>query len=387
MKQRILGCALTTLVVATAGCSSMGSMVDKVNPFSGSARKIPELPALASTSAELRTGWQTSVGASGEYVFTPAVVERSVYSAARDGSLTRIDDGQTVWRINVDQVISGGVGSDGKLVAVGTPKGDVLVFDAANGNALWKANIKSEVLAAPTIGDGMVIVRGGDSRIFGLEAANGKRRWIYQRPTPPLLLRSHVGVTLASHTVVAGFPGGKLVAIGTTNGAALWEATVAVPRGATELERVADITSIPVAQGRDVCAVAYQGRVACFEMSSGTLIWARDISSSAGLDMDNKYVYVTDDKGVVQAFDRSNGASIWKQDKLQQRGLTRPVAIGSFIAVADSQGVAHLLWRDDGGLAARYSGDSSAVVADLQRVSNGFVMQNLNGGIYSLTVK
>jgi hypothetical protein len=43
----------------------------------------------------------------------------------------------------------------------------------------------------------------------------------------------------------AGFPGGKLVALDATNGAQLWETTVALPRGATELERVADVMGNP----------------------------------------------------------------------------------------------------------------------------------------------
>ena len=40
---------------------------------------------------------------------------------------------------------------------------------------------------------------------------------------------------------------------------------MALPRGATELERVADVMGNPVVDERQVCAVAYQGRVACFD--------------------------------------------------------------------------------------------------------------------------
>jgi len=48
--------------------------------------------------------------------------------------------------------------------------------------------------------------------------------------------------------------------------------------------------------GREICAVAYQGRVACFETTTGNLIWARDISSIAGMAMDQRNVYISDDK-------------------------------------------------------------------------------------------
>ena len=57
-----------------------------------------------------------------------------------------------------------------------------------------------------------------------------------------------------------------------------WDGTVANPKGSTELERIADVTSMPLALDKDVCAIAYQGRVACFDMARGTLSWSRDIS-------------------------------------------------------------------------------------------------------------
>ncbi|MBI3525063.1 MAG: outer membrane protein assembly factor BamB [Betaproteobacteria bacterium] len=376
------------IVVLVGGCST----IEKLNPFSSSdpKQKPAELVAFTPT-LELRSAWQASVGGSGEYVLTPAVVGDSVYAAAQDGTLARYDDGRQVWRIAAGQAVSGGVGSDGKLVVVGTPKGEVLAFDAATGKPAWKASVSSEVLAAPVVGDGMVAVRSGDSRIFAFEAADGKRRWVYQRSTPALSLRSNVGVIITGHAVLAGFPGGKLVAVSTANGVALWEGTVAIPKGSTELERIVDITSAPVVEGREVCAVAYQGRVACFDTGSGNLLWSREISSSAGLDMDAKGVYVSDENGVLQAFDRSNGASLWKQDKLLRRQLSRPLVLGSplsgYLAVADYQGIVHLLRRDDGSFAARIASDGSAVSADPLSIKNGLVIQTRNGGIYALTSK
>lgn len=372
---------LLGLLAALTACSSL-------NPFASEPKNKPaELTAISPT-AELHVSWQAGIGASGQHILTPAVIGNSVYAAAEDGTLARFDNGVQVWRVAVGQSVSGGVGSDGKLVVVGTPKGDVLAFDAATGKEAWKARVSSEVLAAPTLGgDGLVAVRSGDSRIFAFDAANGKRRWVFQRTTPPLSLRSQVGVVLAGRSLLAGFPGGKLVAVSTLNGAALWEATVALPKGSTELERVADITSVPVYYGNTVCAVAYQGRVACFEIGSGNPLWSREVSSSAGLDIDQKGVYVSDEKGVVQAFDRSSGASLWKQDKLAMRNLSKPLAIGNHVVVADYQGVVHLLRREDGSFAARFNSDGSAVAADPQPYNDGFLIQTHSGNLYALTVK
>jgi outer membrane protein assembly factor BamB len=378
--------------LALSACSTVTSTIDTLNPFSKSAPKIKpaELTAIQ-PSAELKSVWQYSIGSGGEFVFTPAVVGESIYVAARDGTLARLDGGRQVWRTSVGQVISGGVGADDKLVVVGTPKGEVLAFHVADGKPAWQTRTSSEILSAPAVSRNLVAVRSGDARIFGFDAADGKRRWVYQRTTPALALRSNVGVTMTDRAIYAGFPGGKLVAVALNNGAALWEATVALPRGATELERIADVASDPVVVGSTVCAVAYQGRVACFDATKGNQQWARDVSSIAGLDIGDRYLYVSDEKGAVHAFDRNSGASIWKQDKLLMRSLTRPLAVGrplgSLVAVADFAGVVHLLSAEDGAFAARLTTDGSAIVAVPQRLGDTFLVQTKNGALHALSAK
>lgn len=383
MRRRLVFAAA---LLVLSGCSAL----DALNPFSGSSKaKLAELESIE-PSAELRLDWQGSVGRSGEYVFVPAVLGSSAYAAARDGSIARYDFDESgarqAWRINAGQPLSGGVGSDGKLVLVGTPKGEVLAFDS-DGAPLWKARVSSEVRTAPIPAEGAVVVRSGDNRVYALDPADGKRRWMYQRATPPLLLRGASGVRVAENAVLTGFPGGKLVAISVSNGAALWEGTVALPKGATELERVADVVSTPSVLGRNVCAVAYQGRIACFDLGSGNGLWAKELSSSVGLDIDSRYVFVTDDKGAVNAFDRATGASVWKQAKLANRGVGRPLVVGSHVAVADGRGVVHLLRREDGAFAARAATDGSAIVADLQPTPRGLLAQTTNGGLYAMSVQ
>lgn len=385
------GALACVALLGASGCSTISSTVDKLNPFSSSAPKIkPAELAAIKPSAEMKSLWQASVGNSGEFVFTPAVVGNSVYVAAKDGTLARFDGGRQVWRISAGQTISGGVGASDKLVVVGTAKGVVLAFHAADGRPAWQARASSEILAAPAVSGDLVAVRSGDARIFGFEVASGLRRWVYQRSTPALALRSPAGVTLTETALYAGFPGGKLVAVALNNGAALWEATVALPRGVTELERIADVASDPVVEGRSVCAVAYQGRAACFDTNNGNLQWARDVSSINGLDIGSRALYVSDEKGAVHAFDRSSGASLWKQDKLFMRGVSRPLAVGSRVVIADFQGVVHLLSAEDGAFAARLTTDGSAIAAAPRRLSSlddSFVVQTKSGAVHALTIK
>ena len=375
--RKFLSVALLSSVLA--GCSTL----EDLNPFADSGPKMAELQPISTTLAA-RVVWQQSVGKSGVYSFTPAVLGSTIYAASSDGDLIRIDDGKQTWKISAEQPLSGGVGADDSMVVVGSPKGDLLAFSSSDGKLLWKSKTSSEILSPPVLGGGMVIVRSGDNRLAAYDMADGKRKWYFQRPMPALSLRVSARPLIDGKYVFAGFPAGKLIAVSTSNGSAAWDGTVALPKGATELDRVADITSAPVISGRSVCAVAFQGRVACFDLGNGNLVWARDMSSAAGLDIDSRFLYVTDDKGAVHALDMASGASIWKQDKLALRKLTAPVARRGYLAVADVQGIVHFLSREDGSFIARLATDGSPVVAPLQKLGNGFLVQTSKGGIYAI---
>ncbi len=372
--------AMVGVAAALSGCS----FFEAINPFSSSSGpKMAELQPIKATGTA-RVVWRQSVGKADLYAFTPAVVGSTVYAAGSDGSLMRIDDGQTVWKINAGQTLSGGVGADERLVVVGTRKGEVLAFAAADGAPAWKARATSEVLAAPALGDGLVVVRSGDNRLAAYDAVDGRRKWIYQRPTPALSLRVISGPRIDGKHVFAGFPGGKLVAVSTSNGAAAWEGAVAIPKGVTELDRVADITSPPVIAGNTICAVAFQGRISCFELGGGSQTWARDLSSAVGLAIDGRYVYVTDDKGAVHALDLASGASLWKQDKLFLRQVSAPIVRRGRVIVADAQGMVHVLSRDDGSFVARLATDGSPVLVPPQALGANLVVQTSRGGIFAI---
>jgi outer membrane protein assembly factor BamB len=290
-------------------------------------------------------------------------------------------------RIEAGQRVSGGAGAGGGIVLLGTAKGEVLAFDR-EGKSLWKAQLTGEVLAPPESQEGTVVARTGDGRIHGLDAVSGRQKWVYQRTNPALSVRTHVGLVIERGAVFAGFPGGRLVGISLANGNVGWEAVVALPRGATELERVADITSLPVIDGPRICAAAFQGRVACFDNSRGSLLWARDVSSIAGLAVDERNLYVTDDKNAVLGLDKTSGSSLWRQDKLAGRNVSAPLSIGRYVAVGDVEGYVHLLSRDDGSFAARIATDGSAIGAPPVALSStSFLVQTRNGGVFAITIQ
>ena len=369
--------ALSAALLAVGGCGSSGPVVTPA--------ELVDFKPLAS----LKVLWQGSVASAGRNTYFPRVSGSVVYAVGADGAVTGFDvsSGASQLQIDAGERVTGGVGVGGGLVLLGTRKGEVLAFETT-GKALWKAQLSSEVLAQPAAEDGIVVVRTADGRIHGLDAATGKSRWLYQQRMPSLSVRSSAGVVLERGGVFAGFPGGRLVALALPNGNIGWEGIVALPRGATELERVADITSLPAIDFPRICAVAFQGRVACFDVQRGALLWARDASSIAGVALDARYLYYTDDRSAVLALDKTNGASVWRQDKLTDRSVSAPLALGRYVVVGDFQGYVHLLSVEDGSFAARIATDGKAISAPPIALSpSSFLVQTRDGGVFAITIQ
>lgn len=374
-------------VLLLQGCETVSNTYDG---WFGSAskQKAAELVQFQAR-ATARIVWQGNVGNSQRSAFYPALGGNTVYAAGASGQIAGFNtsSGAQQARFDAGSPLSGGIGYGAGLVLAGTARGEVLAFEPS-GKPAWKTQLTGEVLSPPNGADGVIVVRTGDGRIYGLNAADGKQRWVYQRALPTLAVRSFAGIAVDRGAVFAGFPGGRLVAIALANGNVGWESVVALPKGATELERVTDVTSLPVVDGSQVCAVAFQGRVACFDVIRGETLWARDVSSIAGMGLDPRNAYITDDRSAVLALDRRNGASVWKQDKLSGRWATAPLALGRYVIVGDFEGYVHVLSRDDGAFVARIATDGSAIqVPPVALDLSTFLVQTRNGGVFAISVQ
>lgn len=359
--------------------------------FSKEPKNLPAALVDFKPTLSIKPIWSAEVGASDDYIFNPAYVGNSIFAASADGTIVRLDSttGQQIWRIKTDTPLTAGIGignsTDSSTLAVVGDKGLLFAYDL-DGKLRWKAQLSSEVLSTPAVGGGLVVVRSMDNHIAAYDSLTGERRWVVERTLPPLVLRSTAGSVIAGNNVFIGLPGGKLIAISLANGSVRWEATVGEPRGGTELERVADVSGIPVVTGSEVCAAAYQGKVSCFDIKTGVMRWGKALSTSKGIDADARFVFAVDDKGGVYAFSRSAGLNAWKNDKLAYRKLSTPVSFGRAVAVADLGGYVHFLSREDGSFLARSITDGSAVVANPLVAGANVIFQTKAGKIVAFAI-
>lgn len=339
-------------------------------------------------AARIEIRWNADIGNAGKSVLSPAVTREAVFAANAKGKVVRLDrnTGKEIWRVDSGFAITGGVGAGEGMVLVGGEKGELAAFDEENGRFKWQVRVSSDVLSAPKVADGVVVVRTGNQRITGLSAKDGARLWLYERATPTLIVRSHAGTVIRNGLVYAGFAAGKLAAINLKNGIVVWESSVSQPRGNTELERISDITSLPVVDEDQVCAVAFQGRLACFDAVQGGALWTRDVASDKGLALSGKTLYVTDSESNLMALDKNSGTTLWKNNQLLLRKVTVAYPLDDYLLLGDFEGYLHVLKNDDGSFVARTKTDGSAIQVAPVTLGNGALIQTSDGELYSVAI-
>ncbi len=371
-----IGVVLLTAMLA--GCSSL-------NPFSAKPRNQPAPLVDFKPSMATRTLWTASIGSSGDYRLAPAYVDGTLYAASAAGELAAFEarTGKQIWRIRLDTGITAGVGADGNTVVVAGADGAVIAFDAATGVKRWKAQTATEILSSPAVGNGTVVVRSMDNQIAAFDAETGVRRWFVQRTAPALTARTTPGIVVSDGLAFVALPTGRLLALSVITGAPRWEAAIAEPRGATELERVSDLAGMPALLGRDICAAAFQGRVACVDAGNGTVRWAREFSAEVGPAIDQRFVFAADERGNLSAYARESGSSLWRYTGFAWRGLSAPVSFGRAVVVGDRQGYLHFLSREEGLMLARLD-IGSAVRAAPVVAGTSLVVQTRDGKLLAV---
>ncbi len=381
MKARV---CLLIAAVAIGGCGASKAFMQEASEWMSEEESLPPLPKL-DPAISIETLWSERVGeGAGEFYLklTPVVNESGVFVVDREGEVERIniENGSTVWNSEIDRLISAGpgLGDDGQLY-LGTTEGEVMALSAEDGEQRWSTRVSSEVLAAPRYSQGVVVVRTGDGKLFGLEAASGKRLWVYDRTEPALTLRGASAPLLSEALVIAGFDSGHLVALNLRTGKLSWDLRVVLPSGRSDLERMVDIDSEPQLYQGVAYIAAYQGKVAAIELESGQTLWTRDLSSYAGMGLGEGEIYLTGSDSAVWALDRFSGDTVWNQKALKGRLSTAPASLGPYLVVGDQEGYLHWLSRSDGKLLAFVQVDESRILAPPVTANGTVIVYSADG--------
>jgi outer membrane protein assembly factor BamB len=373
MRQTLQTLLALALVLSLGACSTVKGWFDSDDD---EANQPAELVDFQET-VKIKKLWSEGVGngqGKGFYKLQPVISGDTIYAASAEGEVKAIDRarGKTLWKVDLETSLSGGVGIYENSLLLGTSEGFVLRLDATSGEQLWSSRLSGEVLAPPQGNGRIVIAQSYDGKLHGLDFDSGEKKWTYDSNVPVLTIRGTSTPILEGNRVFAGFANGRVMAFDAETGAVAWEVRVAISQGRSEIERIVDVDGTMALMGKELYAASYQGSVVSIDVASGRKLWQQDVSSFSGVSQGFGNVYVTDESGTLSAYQRNGQGLRWQQDALAYRELSRPVPVSSYVAVADFEGIVHLVSQVDGEFVGRVKADGKGARADM--LSDGTVL-------------
>ncbi len=363
---------------AAAGCAALALAL-----LAGCGADKPKPKALEQITPKIagRQVWAAKVDG---VAFPLSVVVRdgNFIVASSGGTLLGLEaaTGRQLWSASAGAELSAGVGSDGRFHAVVTTDNKLVVFDGSK--EIWREQLKSRVSTAPLVAGERVFVMGVDRAVHAYDVLDGKRLWSLQRPGEALTLLN-IGVLMAyKDTLIAG-QGPRVAGIDPTRGTVRWEVPLGTPRGANEVERLADLVGPAVRAGSRLCARSFQVAVGCADADSGRLLWSRSTGGINAIGGDDETIFGADASDRIVAWRTANGETLWTNERMLFRGLSAPASVGPTVVFGDFEGYVHFLDRKDGQPLLRLSTDGSAVVGRPALSGNTLLVVTRKGGLFA----
>jgi outer membrane protein assembly factor BamB len=390
---------LLLLCLALAGCAAYDAVSEGVSGISdyflgGEDNSDP--PALLveyTPEIKIEELWQETVGDGADeqsLKLVPAIGFGKILAADRDGLVEARDlsTGRLIWEAETEVHFSAGPGLGAGTVILGSRDAEVVALNSENGEVLWKSQVSSEVLSVPVIAHGTVIVRTTDGAVIALNEKTGAKLWSYEHNAPALSVRGIGAPLIIEDNVIEGYDNGKLMALRLADGKYVWETSIAIPKGRSEVERLVDLDVDPVDVGGVIYIASYNGGAAAVSELDGDVLWRNEaISSYTGLSHDFRYLYLSDPTDDVLQLDQRTGASLWKQKELHQRKLTAPAVYESYVVVGDFEGYVHWLSTSDGRQLGRIKVADSAIDAKPIVVDNTVYIYAKDGTLAALKTR
>ena len=389
--------AICILALGISACSSTDDDEDEEIKVA----ELTEIKALFEPVVK----WDANVGDGvGNYFsrIRPVVAYGKVFSASRDGEAYAFDKntGEQVWYANLGDIdnklgffddkqpalISGGVVAGINKVFFGSENGEVIALDAESGKLSWQGKVKGEVIAAPALDSGKLVVNTASGVMKAFNASNGQDDWQIEQDVPPLSLRGISGPVISGGGVIVGSADGSLSVYLLEQGRQGWTVDIGEATGSTELERVIDVDSTPLVYGENIYSVSSRGNLSAIELRTGRVLWQRQYSSYRDIAISGNSLFLTDVKGHVYAVDRNNGLELWSQLSFTNRGVTGPVPVENYIVVGDFEGYLHWLDQVTGEIIARHQIDSSGIHTTPTVADGVIYSQSRDGDLQAITI-
>ena len=360
-----------------------GMVAGLITGLSGCASDKPKPTALEPLTAKVVVEllWQSRVD-SVEFPLSVGARDDQFAVASTQGKITVMQSksGQTAWSLDLGVPLQAALGFNGKRAAAITRDNDLVVAEL--GRILWRHRLPSKSTTAPVVAGGRVFVMTVNRVVHAFDADSGHKLWTLDKPGDALTLAQAGVVSTFENSLLVG-QGPRLTALDPDTGAVRWEAAIANPRGANEVERLADLVGPSSRSGEIVCARAFQSAVGCVNAKRGQLLWSRNSGGWQSVAGNGSVLVGADASDRITGWKTQTGEALWNQEKLLYRKLSGFVMSPSSVAVGDSEGRVHWLDPVSGELIARAETDGSAIETPPVVMSGVLLVVTRKGGLFA----
>lgn len=306
-----------------------------------------------------------------------------IVAASRNGEVSAFDiGGQSIWKIDLDENITGGVAFNGaaQTAIVTTHSGKVVALDSETGQVRWQQQLSGTVLTPALIHKDRVVLSANDGVLHGLSLQTGQSVWKFSTQVPNISVRGTAEPALLDdNTVLLSTADGRIHALTVDNGIPQWSRRVGISSGASEIDRMNDVDGAPVVDNNQMFAISYSGQLLAIDLASRQVMYVLEVASLRSVAVMGNQLIATSLDGKVLAFDRNQGTLLWESEALMYRQLTNPVAFGRYVAVGDLEGVVHFFDPSTGNIVSRAQADGA--LRTLHVAGNRLLTQSSKGEV------
>lgn len=281
----------------------------------------------------------------------PVSAAGRVFTLDPSGTVTATSlAGGTSWSTSVrptdvdNQATTGGVGTDGARVYVGTAWGDLVVLDADSGAKLWEKKLTEPVRGAPTIANGRVYLVSQNNTVRALSASDGNEVWNFRGVPEMGNLLSSNNPAVAGGVVVVPFTSGEIVALDEKTGQPIWNDSLARASRSFAVSGLSTISASPVISDGIVYATGVGSRTVAVQAKTGQRLWDIAFGSAHTPVVSGNALFLIDLDDNLIAIERKSGDVLWSSKlpvtkaKKKRTHWAGPVLAGGSLWLASNEG-------------------------------------------------
>ncbi len=208
------------------------------------------------------------------------------------------------------EVIRGGLAYfDNKIVLVDA-YGQILLFDAIDGNNIWSKKIEFPILSPPLIYRNQILFISSDNRLFSLSLETGDIEWSFQTVAEAKKSLITASPIAYENTIIAPFSNGELVAFANDTGRPLWSENVSKISLLSNFD-IKDISASPVLSNNTIYSLSTNGKLISTNVINGKRNWGIDLSGYRTPTISGGQIFVIDEDGKLICLNKNTGEVFW----------------------------------------------------------------------------